>query len=98
MESAKIIAVIARLVRDVGLAEDLAHDALLSAMERWPQDGMPDNPAAWLMATAKNRALDKLKQNALHRRKQESLAADLEALGEDLEADFSDAVIDRHEI
>ena len=66
IESAKVIAGVARMVRDVGLAEDLAQDALVAALEHWPRDGVPDNPGAWLMATAKNRALDRLRQQTLH--------------------------------
>ena len=62
IESAKIIAGLTRLVRDVGLAEELAQDALLAALEQWPAEGLPDNPAAWLMATAKHRAIDRLRQ------------------------------------
>ena len=58
IESAKLIAGLARMVRDVGLAEDLAQDALVAALERWPDGGIPDNPGAWLMATAKRRAID----------------------------------------
>ena len=79
IESAKIVAGVARLVRDVGLAEELAQDALVAALEHWPKDGVPDNPGAWLMATAKNRALDRLRQHALHARKHEELGHDLEA-------------------
>jgi len=62
IESAKIIAGLAKIVRDVGVAEELAQDALVSALEHWPDDGLPDNPGAWLMATAKNRALDRLRR------------------------------------
>ncbi|MDX3907828.1 MAG: RNA polymerase sigma factor [Pigmentiphaga sp.] len=80
IESARIIAGVARLVRDVGLAEELAQDALVSALERWPQDGVPDNPGAWLMTTAKNRALDRLRQAALHARKQEEYGRETETL------------------
>src|SRR5450432_4632719 len=58
MESARIIAGLARMVRDVGLAEELAQDALVAALEQWPKSGIPDNPGAWLMATGKNRAID----------------------------------------
>ncbi|HWH19798.1 MAG TPA: sigma factor, partial [Solirubrobacterales bacterium] len=58
IESARLVAGLARLVRDVGLAEDLAQDAMLAALETWPRTGVPDNPGAWLMATAKNRAID----------------------------------------
>ena len=66
IEAAKVIAGVARMVRDVGLAEELAQDALVAALEHWPDDGVPDNPGAWLMRTAKNRALDRLRQEALH--------------------------------
>jgi RNA polymerase sigma-70 factor, ECF subfamily len=78
MESAKIIGGVARLVRDVGLAEELAQDTLLTALERWPQTGVPDNPGAWLMAAAKNRALDHFRHNRLLVRKQEELGHELE--------------------
>ena len=61
IESAKFIAGLTRIVRDVGVAEDLAQDALLVALEKWPETGVPDNPGAWLMATAKHRAIDKLR-------------------------------------
>ena len=73
MESARIIGALARMLRDVGLAEEMAQDAMVSALERWPQSGIPDNPAAWLMAVAKNRALDHLR----HLRQQQSKAAQL---------------------
>lgn len=92
IESAKVIAGVARLVRDVGLAEELAQDALVAALEHWPADGVPDNPGAWLMATAKNRALDRLRQNALHARKQEELGRDLDALQAHVVPDFVDAL------
>lgn len=92
MESAKIIAGVARMVRDIGLAEELAQDALVSALEHWPEAGVPDNPGAWLMATAKNKALDRL-------RRDKSLGAKLEQIGQDLQAqealvvpDFVDAL------
>ena len=62
IESAKLIAGLARIVRDVGLAEDLAQDALVIALERWPETGIPDNPGAWLMATAKHRAIDRIRR------------------------------------
>ena len=81
IEAAKIIGALARMVRDVGLAEELAQDALVAALEHWPRDGIPDKPAAWLMATAKNRALDRLRQEALHLRKQAELGADADARG-----------------
>jgi RNA polymerase sigma factor (sigma-70 family) len=79
IESARLIAGLARIVRDVGLAEDLAHDALVAALERWPESGVPDNPGAWLMATAKNRAIDRLRRNRRLERKHEELGRDLEA-------------------
>src|SRR3954468_6995826 len=78
MESAKIVAVVARMVRDVGTAEELAQDALVSALEHWPSDGVPANPAAWLMAAAKNRALDHLRHARLAAQKHEEIGHDLE--------------------
>ena len=78
MESAKIIAKVARMVRDVGLAEELAQDALVTALERWPRSGVPDNPGAWLMAVAKNSALDHLRRRKLLERKHEELGRELE--------------------
>jgi len=92
IEAAKVIAGVARMVRDVGLAEELAQDALVAALEHWPDDGVPDNPGAWLMRTAKNRALDRLRQEALHARKHEQLGADMEALQAHVEPDFVDAL------
>ncbi|HIV71144.1 MAG TPA: RNA polymerase sigma factor [Candidatus Aquabacterium excrementipullorum] len=92
MESAKIIAGVARMVRDIGLAEELAQDALVSALEHWPTAGVPDNPGAWLMTTAKHKALDRL-------RRDKSLGDKLEQIGHDLQAqealivpDFVDAL------
>jgi RNA polymerase sigma factor (sigma-70 family) len=79
IESARIVAGVARLVRDVGLAEELAQDALIAALEHWPREGVPDNPGAWLMTTAKHRALDRL-------RRDQNLAKKLEEIGLDLEA------------
>ncbi|MES2787728.1 MAG: RNA polymerase sigma factor [Pseudomonadota bacterium] len=79
IESAKIIAGVARVVRDIGLAEELAQDALVAALEHWPDHGVPNNPGAWLMQTAKNRALDRL-------RRDRNLVAKLEQIGQDLEA------------
>src|SRR5437762_6554137 len=79
IESAKLIAGLARIVRDVGLAEDLAQDALVVALEKWPESGVPDNPGAWLMATAKHRAVDHLRRNARLERKHEELGRELEA-------------------
>jgi RNA polymerase sigma factor (sigma-70 family) len=77
IESARVIAGLARLTRDVGLAEDLAQEALLAALEQWPQSGVPDNPAAWLTATAKRRAIDLFRRNAVAERKHADLARDL---------------------
>ena len=85
MESAKIIARLARLLRDVGLAEETAQDALVAALEHWPRDGVPANPAAWLMTTAKHRALDQLRHGALAERKHESLVHEAELLGKRIE-------------
>src|ERR1044072_4411582 len=79
MESAKLIASLARLVRDVGVAEELAQDALVTALERWPESGVPDNPGAWLMAAAKHRALDVLRRRTMLERKHEELGRELEA-------------------
>ncbi|WP_409274619.1 RNA polymerase sigma factor [Neobacillus sp. SCS-31] len=79
IESARLIAGLTRLVRDVGLAEDLAHDALIIAMERWPESGIPDNPGAWLMTTAKRRAYDKLRRNQLHKRKYSELSREMDS-------------------
>jgi RNA polymerase sigma factor (sigma-70 family) len=77
IESARLIAGLARMVRDVGVAEDLAQDALVAALERWPESGVPDNPGAWLMATAKNRAIDLMRRRSTLERKQEELARDV---------------------
>jgi RNA polymerase sigma factor (sigma-70 family) len=78
MESAKLIAGLTRIVRDVGLAEDLAQDALLAALEKWPESGVPDNPGAWLMATAKHRAIDALRRHSMSDRKHGEIAQALE--------------------
>ncbi len=64
IESPRLIAGLTRMVRDVGVAEDLAQDALVAALEQWPQSGVPDNPGAWLMATAKRRAIDRFRRSA----------------------------------
>jgi RNA polymerase sigma-70 factor (ECF subfamily) len=83
MESAKIIARLTRMLRDVGLAEELAHDALVSALEQWSKTGLPDKPGAWLMTTAKNRAFDQLRRLKLMQRKHELIAVDAEQLAGD---------------
>jgi RNA polymerase sigma factor (sigma-70 family) len=79
IESARLIGALARIVRDVGIAEELAQDALVVAIEQWPQTGVPDNPGAWLMATAKHRAIDKLRRDELLERKHVVLAHELES-------------------
>ncbi len=93
IESAKIIAGLTRIVRDVGLAEELAQDALVAALERWPESGIPDNPGAWLMATAKHRAMDHFRRNKLLERKHEELGRELESQQESAVANF-DAAFD----
>jgi RNA polymerase sigma factor (sigma-70 family) len=95
IESAKLIAGLARVVRDVGLAEDLAQDALVAALERWPESGVPDNPGAWLMATAKHRAIDLLRRDTLQERKHAEIGHELEAQQESPEHDLA-AAIDDH--
>jgi RNA polymerase sigma-70 factor, ECF subfamily len=77
IESARLIAGLARMSGDVGLAEDLAQDALVAALERWPDSGVPDNPGAWLMATAKNRAIDLMRRSTTFERKREEIARDV---------------------
>jgi RNA polymerase sigma factor (sigma-70 family) len=86
IESAKIIAKLSRMLRDVGLAEELAQDALIAALEQWPRSGVPHNPGAWLMTTAKNRALDQLRRFKLLRRKHPMIAQEAELLTEDTAA------------
>ena len=95
IESAKLIAGLTRIVGDVGLAEDLAQDALVAALERWPEAGVPDNPGAWLMATAKHRAIDQLRRRTMLERKHEELGYELEAHQEMAVPDL-DAAIDDH--
>jgi len=93
IESAKLIAGLARIVRDVGVAEDLAQDALVAALERWPASGIPSNPGAWLMATAKHRAIDHLRRGKLLDRKHEEVGRELEGRQESPERDL-DAALD----
>src|SRR5258708_32511314 len=95
IESAKVIASVARMVRDVGLAEELAQDALLAALETWPGTGVPDNPGAWLTAAAKNRALDHFRRDKLLERKHEELAGEMELEQEIAAADLEAALIDQ---
>src|SRR5438477_6015805 len=78
IESARLIAGLVRMVRDVGLAEELAQDALVTALEKWPASGVPENPGAWLMATAKNRAIDHLRRGKRLVRKHEELGHEIE--------------------
>jgi RNA polymerase sigma-70 factor (ECF subfamily) len=98
IESARLIAGLARMVRDVGLAEELAQDALVTALEHWPRSGIPDNPGAWLMATAKRRAIDELRRRKLLGRKHQELGVELQVQGEgdapDLDAALDDDVGD----
>src|SRR5688500_19307224 len=77
-ESARLIAGVARLVRDVGVAEDLAQEALVAALEQWPESGVPGNPGAWLMATARHRAIDRLRRAEVHERKTRELGREVE--------------------
>jgi RNA polymerase sigma factor (sigma-70 family) len=93
MESPRLIAALTRIVRDVGLAEDLAHDALEAALRQWPESGVPDNPGAWLMGTAKHRAIDLLRRRTRLERKQQELARDLE-VEQETEPDLADLVDD----
>jgi len=95
IESARLIAGLARMVGDVGLAEDLAQDALVAALERWPEAGVPDNPGAWLMATAKHRAIDLLRRKSLLERKHQELGYELEARQEGAAPDLDAAIDDR---
>ena len=98
IESARLIAGLARMVRDVGLAEDLAQDALVAALERWPESGVPDKPGAWLMATAKRRAIDRFRRGKLAERKHQELGREIEAEREmavpDLDAAIDDDIGD----
>jgi RNA polymerase sigma factor (sigma-70 family) len=98
IESARLIAGLTRIVRDVGLAEDLAQDALLAALDQWPESGVPDNPGAWLMTAAKRRAIDMMRRDKLLERKHQEVARDLEAQQEravpELEAAIDDNVGD----
>jgi RNA polymerase sigma-70 factor (ECF subfamily) len=95
IESAKLIAGLARMVRDVGLAEDLAQDALVAALEQWPKSGVPRNPGAWLMTTAKRRAIDAMRRSKRFEEKQGELGHELEARQETAVPDL-DAAIDDH--
>src|SRR6187399_2952116 len=101
VESARVIASLSRLVRDVGVAEELAQDALVAALEQWPGDGVPRNPAAWLMGTAKHRALDHLRRGPMLDRRHEQLGYEIEsgrrdevsALDDSLDDDVGDDLL-----
>jgi RNA polymerase sigma factor (sigma-70 family) len=97
IESAKLIAALTRVTRDIGLAEELAQDALVAALERWPQTGIPEKPAAWLMATAKHRAIDNLRRDRLAERKHAEIGRELEAdqaMTPDIDAALDDDIGD----
>jgi RNA polymerase sigma-70 factor (ECF subfamily) len=94
IESARLIAGLTRVVRDVGVAEELAQEALVAALEQWPESGVPDNPGAWLMATGRHRAIDRIRRAEVHERKTHELGRELELRGQvesrDLEAEIDD--------
>lgn len=101
IESARVIAAVARVVRDVGLAEDLAQEALVAALEQWPESGVPDNPGAWLMATAKRRAIDFIRRGRMLDRKHEEVAYEIgedtgspeDAINESIDDDVGDDLL-----
>src|SRR5689334_6455475 len=97
MESARLIAGLARIVRDVGIAEELAQDSLVTALEQWPKTGIPLNPGAWLMASAKNRAIDHLRRNKTRERKHAEIGIEMEGR-EKAMPDPSDLVGDEAEL
>src|ERR1700761_8924668 len=78
IESTRLIAGVARVTRDIGVAEELAQDALVAALEQWPEEGIPENPGAWLMTAAKRRAIDRLRRNQMLERKHAEIARELE--------------------
>ena len=94
IESARLIAGLARIVRDVGVAEELAQDALVAALEQWPRSGVPDNPAAWLMTTAKRRGIDRLRHGKLAESKHEEIGRETDSIHDDAAAAFETAVDD----
>ena len=95
IESARIIAGVARIVRDVGLAEELAQDALVAALEQWPESGVPNNPGAWLMAIAKRRAIDLIRRKETYQRKLAEIGHELEIDGDSVEDDV-EAILEDH--
>src|SRR6202045_4261204 len=94
IEQGRLIAGLARIVRDVGVAEELAQDALVTALERWPESGVPDNPGAWVMATGKHRSIDHFRRNKLLERKHEELGRELKSQQESAMANFDTANLD----
>src|SRR5438067_6221402 len=95
IESPRLIAGLTRIVRDVGVAEELAQDALVSALEQWPESGVPENPGAWLMATAKHRAIDRIRRTQMLERKHEDLSRELKTQEEmDIESAIDDHIGD----
>src|SRR5688572_20775993 len=94
IESARIIAGLARMVHDIGVAEELAQDALVAALDEWPRNGVPDNPGAWLMLTAKHRAIDQFRRRDVHERKLQQVGHDMELRQESAEAELDDALDD----
>src|SRR5438034_4336304 len=94
IESPRLIAGLTRIMRDVGLAEDLAQEALVAALEQWPESGVPDNPGAWLMATAKHRAIDRLRRAEVHERKTQELGHERQIHGHDVESVELEAQLD----
>ncbi len=95
IESARLIAGLTRIVRDVGVAEELAQDALVAALEQWPESGVPENPGAWLMATAKHRAIDRIRRSKMLERKHEDLGRELMTQQEmDIEGAMDDHIGD----
>jgi RNA polymerase sigma factor (sigma-70 family) len=94
IESARLIAGLTRIVRDVSVAEDLAQDALVAALEQWPESGIPDNPGAWLMATAKHRGIDALRRRVTLEHKQELIRRELQILAQLDQADLAAQVDD----
>jgi RNA polymerase sigma-70 factor (ECF subfamily) len=94
IESARLIAGLGRLVRDLGLAEDLAQEALVAALEQWPESGVPDNPGAWLMAIAKHRGIDRLRRAEVHDRKTQELGREIEIRGQSESVDVASEIED----
>jgi len=98
IEAPRLIAGLARYVHDIGLAEDLAQDALLAALEQWPDEGVPRNPGAWLMATAKHRAIDLFRRNERLARKSEEIGRELEVQQQGAPAEFEAALEEEEDV